>query len=185
VHLVLLVVAAVLMAGCTTVVAGSPSAPTGVLLPPRPKEVRLEGVDPCSLLTAEQRVGLGIESEPTSSTPYVALFRGDVPTCTMRGPYPKAVLLGLGTVTSVGIERWQERDLIVDIRSTAVVGFPAVLVVPQRFGDYCSVEVDVGPGQLLDVQFGGGGSQAPIPQEELCAVATRSAELAMISLLAR
>ena len=89
----LLVVAALLMAGCTTTVEGPPPAPTGVVLPPRPRDVRLEGVDPCSLLTAEQRAALGITSEPHPSVSRVALFRGDVPTCTMRGSSPEIVRL--------------------------------------------------------------------------------------------
>ena len=82
---------ALLAAGCTTVVAGTPSAPTGVLLPPRPREIRLDGVDPCSLLTAEQRAALGLESEPRSGNdPSSALYRGDVPICTMHGFRPRS-----------------------------------------------------------------------------------------------
>jgi hypothetical protein len=95
------------------------------------------------------------------------------------------MLLGIGTVTTVGIERWQEPDLAVDIRPTTVAAFPAIIAVPRRFSDYCSVEVDVAAGQLLDVQLGGGGPQAPIPQDELCAQAEHAATQVMVTLLAR
>ena len=79
----LLVVAALLTAGCTSAVEEPPPAPTGVVLPPRPREVRLEGVDPCSLLTAEQRAALGFTSEPHSGS-LGSAFHGDVPTARSR-----------------------------------------------------------------------------------------------------
>ena len=80
-----MLVTAVLTAGCTTAVEGTPSAQPPTPLPQRPQEVRLDGVDPCSLLTPEQRAELGLETAPRPSTSYVELFRGKVPTCTMLG----------------------------------------------------------------------------------------------------
>ena len=101
----------------------------------------------------------------------------------MSGFRPDAVTLSIGAVTTVGIERWQEGDLATNIRQTTIVGFPAIVAAPVRFSDYCSVEVDVAPGQLLDVQFGDGGSRPPLLQQELCHRASRSAEAALIALL--
>ena len=112
VRLAPLLVTAVLAAGCTTVVAGTPSAPPGVLLPPRPQEVRLDGVDPCSLLTAEQRTALGIRAASPATGPIAAsaLYRGDVPICTMRGGSPeKRRSVGIGVVTTAGIDLWTSR----------------------------------------------------------------------------
>src|ERR1700712_4790011 len=109
-RVLMLAVAAALLTGCTTVVEGTPSAPSGVLLPPRPREVRLDGVDPCSLLTPEQRAGLGLTSEPRAISSHVDLFRGEVRTCTIRGPAPLSALLGISLITTVGIERWKEAD---------------------------------------------------------------------------
>jgi hypothetical protein len=183
VRAVVLFLACVLATACTTVVPGTPSAPTGVLLPPRPREVRLDGVDPCSLLTPEQRAELGLTSEPRASRPYVGLFRGEVATCTVRGPAPGGALLVSGAVTTVGIERWTENDVAATLRTTDVLGFPALIAAPQRFDDYCNVEVDVAPGQLLDVQFGAGTPERPVPQDEICVRAHRSAELMMSALL--
>ena len=170
---------------CTTVVPGAPAAPTGVLLPPRPHEVRLDGVDPCSLLTAEQRAELKLTSEPRASTPYVGLFRGEVPTCSVRGEQPVGALLVSGVVTTVGVERWNEQDVAASLRPTDVAGFPALIAAPDRFDDYCNVEVDVAPGQLLDVQFGAGGPRPSVPQDALCDAALRSAEMMMLTLLNR
>jgi hypothetical protein len=143
----------------------------------------LDGVDPCSLLTPKQREALGLESEPRASRPYVELFRGNVPTCTMIGFSPNAVGLAIGTVTTTGIERWQDRDLAVEVQPVTVSGFPALIARPTHFTNYCSVEVDTAFGQMLDVQFSDGGRQPPIPQADLCVGATRSAEDLMTSLL--
>jgi Protein of unknown function (DUF3558) len=175
VRLVLLLVACLVAAGCTTVVEGTPSAPTGVLLPPRPREVRLDGVDPCSLLTPEQRVGLGFTSQPHATRPYVDLFRGDVPTCTLDSPSADPIILGIGVVTSVGIERWREGNLAAELQPTSVGGFPALIAQPTQSTAYCAVEVDVAPGQLLDVQLFDGGHTPPLRQEDLCSGAERAA----------
>jgi len=183
VRLLLPLVACVLAAGCSA--ADTPPAPTAPPPPARPREVRLDGVDPCSLLTAEQRAGLGLTSEPHASTAYVELFRGNVRTCTMRGRSPDSVLLGISAVTTTGIERWKESDLVAQTRSTSVAGFPALAAVPPQLTDYCSVEVDVAAGQLLDVQFGGGSPQSPIPQDELCRRAVDAAAAAMATLVSR
>jgi len=73
VRTVLMLLTAVLAAGCTTAVEGTPSAAPPAPLPARPREVRLDGVDPCSLLTPEQRTALGFKNKPSSSKPYVEL----------------------------------------------------------------------------------------------------------------
>ncbi len=184
-RLVLPLVACVLAAGCTTAVEGTPSAPTGVLLPPRPREVRLDGVDPCSLLTPEQRAELGLDGVPRYTDPYAELFGGNVPTCTITGLTREPIAVGIGVVTSAGIERWQSGDLAADVRPTTIAGFPAVVAVPRHLTDYCSVEVDVAAGQLLDVQFSDGGGTPPIPQTELCQRAVQVAEQSTASLLTR
>jgi Protein of unknown function (DUF3558) len=185
VRVALLVVAALLTAGCTSAVEEQP-APTGVVLPTRPREVRLEGVDPCSLLTAEQRAALGMESEPRPGTiSSSALYGGDVPICTMRGFTGKATTLGIGLVTTAGIDLWNADRLDADVTPTSVRGFPAVLAVPRRFTEYCSVDVDMAQGQLVDVQFRDGGNKPQIPQPDLCSRARQAAEAVVASLAAQ
>ena len=176
----LLVVVCLLVTGCASQPAPTPPPP-----PQRPREVRLEGVDPCSLLSPEQRAGLGLDGEPLYSAAYSQVFRGPVPTCTITGLAGRPVAIGLGLVTSTGIERWRQGDLEADVRPTTVAGFPALVAAPRRLTDSCSVEVDVAPGQLLDVQVGDGGGQPPITQDELCGRAQPLAEQVIASLLGR
>lgn len=181
-RLLLPLVACVLAAGCTAATSPGPPAPSS---PPRPREVRLDGVDPCSLLTAEQRAGLGLDGTPQLTEPYAELFGGTVPTCTVTGLKREPIAVGIGMVTSIGIERWRRGDIAADTSYTTVADFPAVVAVPQKLTDYCSVEVDVAAGQLLDVQFSDGGGEPPIPQDELCRRAGQVAEQLMTSLLTR
>jgi hypothetical protein len=145
------------------------SGGAAVELPPRPREVRLDGIDPCSLLTEEQRAELGLDGRPVFSRAPVGLYGGaDVPLCTVRGFEPRAVSVGVSLVTSVGIERYASGELSAELRPIGVQGFPAIVAVPTRFTEYCTVVVDVAPGQLLDVQFRDGGRRPPIPQQQLC-----------------
>ena len=184
----LLAAAAVVAAGCTTEATErppAPSAPPAAPAPARPREIRLDGVDPCSLLTPQQRAELGFTSRPSASRPYVELFGGDVPTCTMDSPSTDPRILGIGTVTSVGVERWRTGDLAARTEWTSVEGFPAVVAQPTRSSSYCAVEVDVASGQLLDVQLIDAGHRPPLPQEELCSGARRAAAAVVRSLLAR
>jgi hypothetical protein len=158
----------------------------GVDLPPRPQEVRLDGIDPCSLLTEEQRAELGLDGRPVFSQAPVGLYPGaEVPACDMRGFEPRAVTTGISIVTTIGIERFTAGELDAEIRPITVEGFPAVVAVPSRFTDYCTVVVDVAAGQLLDVQFATGGRQPPIPQQQLCRDAEVVAGEAMKTLLER
>ena len=73
---------AVLVSGCAAV--GGPPEPaerTALELPPRPRDVRIDGIEPCSLLTEAQRADLGLDGEPSSSTEPSVLFGGDEPAC--------------------------------------------------------------------------------------------------------
>jgi hypothetical protein len=168
----------------------APSAESGsggvVELPPRPREVRLDGVDPCSLLTEEQRAELGLDARPMFTEAPIGLYPGgDVPACDIGGFEPRAVATGISLVTSVGIDRFTSGELAAEIRPIFVAGFPAVVAVPTRYSDYCTVVVDVAPGQLVDVQFATGGRQPPIPQPQLCRDAEIVAGEVMKTLLNR
>nr|WP_246106832.1 DUF3558 domain-containing protein [Pseudonocardia kunmingensis] len=161
--------------------------PDGVVeLPPRPREVRLDGVNPCSLLTEGQRARLGLDGRPVLSQAPVGLYPGgDVVACDIRGFEPRAVAAGISLVTTVGVERFTSGDLAAEIRRTAIHGFPAVVAVPTRLTNYCTVIVDVAVGQLVDVQFRDGGRTPPIPQGQLCRDAEAVAADVMMTLLDR
>jgi hypothetical protein len=78
-----------------------------------------------------------------------------------------------------------DRDIAATVYPTSVASFPAVVATPTQFDDYCNVEVDVAPGQVLDIQFGGGSPQARVSQDDLCLMASQSARQAMGTLTSR
>lgn len=181
----LLVAAAVLVAGCSDEGGGvAPAEPRGIELPPRPRDVRVDGVDPCSLLTAEQRGGLGLDGQPFFDLSPSDLYPGtEVPACVIRGYQPRAVSVGLSLVTTAGIEVFTSGELAAEVRLAEAHGFPAVVAVPTRFTEWCTVIVDVAPGQLLDIQFADGGREPRIPQPQLCEGAKAVADAVMVTLL--
>jgi hypothetical protein len=101
----------------------------------------------------------------------------------MDSPSTNPTILGIGVVTTVGIERWRDGSLTASVRSSSIDGFPAVIAQPAQSVAYCAVEVDVAPGQLLDVQLFDAGQVPPLPQEELCLGAERAAREIIRTLL--
>jgi Protein of unknown function (DUF3558) len=146
--------------------------------------VRVDGVDPCSLLTPAQRKELGLDGRPVSGADKSELYNGGVvPLCSIHGNEPRAIIIGVSVVTSAGIDMWTSGKLAADVRPHDVRGFPAVVAIPTRFTDFCSVIVDVAPGELLDIQAGDGGRTPPLSQDTLCVAAQQAAGVAMGTLL--
>jgi hypothetical protein len=182
---VVVVVVLLLLAGCTILPGQpAPAAPTPAQ-PQRPRDVPIDGVDPCSLLTEEQRAELGLGGRPVLDRRSTNLYPGgEVPSCTVRGFEPRAVWVAVSLVATTGIERYSAGELLVDVRPAEVRGFPALTAVPQRYTEWCSLIVDIAPGQLIDVRFADGGRVPPVPQEQLCDDAAVAADRVIGTLLA-
>lgn len=176
----------------TTTAGGAPSS-TGHLLPPRPRNVDLTGVDPCKdVLTFAQlhqlAYDLGYERPPIADQVYTDNGR----TCTYSSSRPtdqpsRDIGSLIDISTSAGAEIWitEKQSRARTIRQTTVVQFPALVIPHPNFKDVCAVIVDVHDGQYLDVQAspsGKGGGTSPDPY---CAEAQRVAEMVMQNLLAR
>jgi hypothetical protein len=184
--------AALLLAACATtgVERDAPATPTptvgaaeptGLVLPPRPRELPLDGVDPCALLTPDQRKLLGLDHDTLRSATSARVFAG--PTCTILGYEPRAISVGFALATGSGIEALTAPGATTDeIAPITVEGFPAILARPDQ-ADFCSVDVDVAEGQFLDVIFRDAGEVPPVPQDQLCAGAVKVAENAVQTLL--
>src|SRR5688500_4012822 len=93
-----------LLAGCTTISGQAEPAAPSTSSPQRPREVRIDGVDPCSVLTEQQRAELGLDGRPSLDRSPSLLFPGDVSMCVVRGFDPRAIVVSVGLVTTAGIE---------------------------------------------------------------------------------
>lgn len=171
-----MVTVALSLVACSAPVAGPPARA------PRPREVRLDGVDPCSLLTPAQRLELGLD-QPPQSLPGGA--NGDRSLCSWRGEEPRAVDTSAMTLTTAGIEQFDSSSRQTVIRRVVVRDFPARQIVLQGHPEFCIVAIDVAQGKALEIQFADDGRPPPIPQSRLCSDALHVAELALGNLLAQ
>jgi hypothetical protein len=178
------VVVLLLLTGCTTISGQAGPAESPTTTPARPRDVRIDGVDPCTLLTEEQREELGLDGEPRFDNSPSLLFPGEVPMCVTSGFDPRAIAVSVGLVTTAGIDFITADRLAADLDQTTVAGFSAITTRPTRYTQFCNVFVDVAPGQLMDVQALDGGRKPPIPQDQLCLDAERAATEAMETLVA-
>ena len=146
---------------------------------PRPREVRLDGLDPCTVLSEEQRAQLSLDHAPNA---YVDATFGESKVCSFRSGISGNVMrLALVTVEGVGV--WLSENSQVEPEFTTIGGFPAMVIRTPGLDDVCNVEVDVAEGQFLDVMFRDGGNEKKATQATLCAGAQRAAEAALSGLL--
>lgn len=184
-----LLIVAVALAGCTAPPAPSaldspppPPPPTSsqqMDFPQRPRAVPLDGLDPCAVLTPEQRTSLSLDNPPSA---YVEKSFGDAKACTMRSTTSGNVAR-LALVLASGADVWLSENAQVEYAVSSIEGFAAITVRTPDIQDVCNVEIDVADGQFLDVMFRDGGNSTAVQQDHLCLGAQRVAEAAMASLL--
>ncbi|SDN84621.1 DUF3558 domain-containing protein [Lentzea jiangxiensis] len=186
-----LLIVAVALAGCTAVPQQSslttpppppPPATTSATpldLPPRPRAVPLDEVDPCALLTADQRTSLSLDNPPGA---YVEPSFGSARACTIRSTTSGNVAR-IALVVVSGADVWLSENAQVDYTLGTIEGFTAITVRTPDVHDVCNVEIDVADGQFVDVMFRDGGNSTAVQQDHLCLGAQRVAEAVMASLL--
>lgn len=163
-----------------------PSSSNETSSPPRPRSLPLDGVDPCELITEQQRAALAIDQPPRGGKQPGGPLK-DSPTCNYSTSHGSADDYGFLIISSTAIGLADYLDQLKDSpsrRQVRVGGFPAVQdELPASAGnDACFVDVDVAEGQLLEVQFGQVASTKPLPMETLCAKAVEVAEAALTTL---
>lgn len=182
-----LLIAAAVLAGCTaapkqsslTTLPPPTTSVSRVVFPPRPRAVPLDKVDPCAVLTADQRTALSLDNPPSA---YTEPSFGGAKACTIRSTTSGNVAR-LALVLVSGADVWLSDNAQVEYSLSSIEGFPAITVRTPDVQDVCNVEIDVAEGQFLDVMFRDGGNSTAAQQDHLCLGAQRVAEAAMASLL--
>lgn len=182
------VVAAVLVSsGCAASVTEGPGGPApfvGIELPPRPRDIDVRRIDPCALLTEEQRAELALETPPRFGPEQLSVFfEGPTTACTSRAFDPRsfAVVVEIA-YDGLGIAALTDRPVHYELSILHLEGFPAVFARPVGDPLFCQVLVDLGPGAGLNMQFREGGRRT-IPQDDLCEGVLQVAEKAMSTLV--
>lgn len=181
-------------AGCAAPVPGSPSpVPTAttapptstapvIELPPRPREIRVDDLDPCTLLTAGQRAELELDQEPLLDIGPSGFYGGVTQLCSIRRLDQPGYALAIQQAVTSGVEAYLRPGVPAVITPVDVRGFPALEVRSTELRDICTVAVDVAPGQALDVLVSNGGETPVATQDRLCERARQAADLAMETL---
>lgn len=156
----------------------TPSTSTPAPLPQRPYDLALQGVDPCGLLTEQQRAELGFDREPL---PDPDSGTGEAATCSYRNTQGK-IGVRLALVTAEGMQVWSHNSSQVNATPIAVDAFPGLVVKTPGLDLTCNAKVDVAPGQHLDVLYRDDGGQPPPPVNQLCHGAERVAAAAVTTL---
>ncbi|HEX6356780.1 DUF3558 domain-containing protein [Actinophytocola sp.] len=198
-RLILAALAVVLVtAGCTSSASGQPtpvpddsatsnsepqtsasSGPT-VEVPPRPRDISLEGLDPCTLFTDEQRAQL-LADDVKSGESESKAFAG-MKECVLSKeagePFYEYNALA---VTTEGVEEWLTGNRNVDSELISVQGFPAAKFKFRNVEDEgCDIAVGVADRQYLWVQMF--PASRGFKQDQLCQMAEEATNMAMTTL---
>lgn len=174
------------VAGCGGAPPAAPSPPPAVepsapKLPPRPVELRLDGVDPCSLLTDAQLREFGVYRASSDKSEYDAPIQG--PGCLWSNfpakpdnGYSGSAVLNHGAEYALGREPLRSIDGFAATTTTSTGSDPDY---------YCAVMVDVAPGQALGADYDNLSKDYPGMNRELaCDKAMRLAAAMLATLRA-
>jgi hypothetical protein len=185
-------IAAVLVAGTATLAAlagcgtddtpppAPPAAPdVTTAMPPRPVELRLDGIKPCELLTASQLSALGIPDKGQNA-PNSDLLGSN--SCLWAGSsIPPHGSPQVTAVTKQGVDYFRNpEDKVIDI-----AGMPALEATSADLdpASHCLVLVDVAAGQTLWVQYSPEGPAPNASTHDIACDRTREVAQAMVSTL--
>lgn len=170
--------------GSTSATGKSPSVASSTdQASTRPREVRLNGVDACALLSqaALQSFGVDKPASPDKDTTF------QTSTCVFFSNSANTALR-VTPVTTIGIQRFMSGSVIGEQHDRTVQGFPAVEIYTSGSStgnDICTVVVDVADGQVLHTMFSEVSKKPPLGKEAVCQKANELADAAMTTLLAR
>jgi hypothetical protein len=147
-------------------------------LPPRPAELKLDGVDACKLLTATQMSEIRVvEAKPDQIE--VSDF-GKAPGCFYDNGLKYSYVVVL--VMNKGVPFWLSGSGNVDAKVVDVAGYGAAQLTFTGTNNLdCSVTVDVAEGQQLHMSYDPGTEKGD-SQEQMCSKASKAAALAVETL---
>jgi hypothetical protein len=165
----------------TGVNSAAPTVP-GKTFPPRPREVRLNGVDPCTLVTPQLRSEMyDLADDGTHENMHDALISSNCSLLTYGDP---TYFFGIRLVTNEGADHdlSSPKTQVINVNGFGALDQPGLNDL--NGNESCLVIVDVAPGQSLWVSFGTLDDPPP-GYQKMCNKANVAAESVMQQLLAK
>ncbi len=181
----------VVVTACTGTTSGSPSpsptagrsssagvTPSEGQLPPRPREIILDGVDPCALWTSAQLAQLAVGPAPKKGTSTAGDEMCSFDAASIQPP--KASFSALLVLDHDVMDDFlpEDGDTVIDVD-----GFPAILQTAPATGPQpCAVLVSTADGQYLEIRLTYGSTEAHLSGEQACDLTSKAATFAMQTL---
>jgi hypothetical protein len=167
-------------AGQTTTKSSGPSGSAPSAIPPRPRDITLEGVDPCKLFTKAQLDQIMVTRQ-RNQVQQAEVFKGS-PFCAMDGGDGQVFWdYAAWLVTTEGIEPWLDGKRNVDAKLVSIAGFPAASYKIRGTTTFnCWTAIGVANGQQMAVEFR--PSRNTFTQEQMCEKSQQAATLAVQTL---
>lgn len=154
---------------------GTATEPT---LPPRPRDITLDAVDPCTLWSGDQLTQLAMAPTPRRDTSTAGDAYCAYEATSLEAPnlsFAAYVVLDHDVTDSFLPEQGDE---LVDVD-----GFPAVRrAAPATGPQPCTVMVSVVEGQYLEIKLFYGSTEAHLSGERACELTVKAATFAMQTL---
>jgi Protein of unknown function (DUF3558) len=184
-----------LVAGCGTTTAGTPgplepgsgsSSTSGAAAEPlaqRPREIKLDGLNPCTLWTQDELRQLAVQLTPVTGGPQQD--SGGYQVCTYRSPRPLEMDIGYSAtaVTDLDASVYLGDTSLSRSSVVKVEGFPAVLEIgrPEGAGP-CMLAISTADKQHLEVRAL--TRPGAFSVEQACEMTTKAATFAVANLQA-
>jgi hypothetical protein len=187
-----------LVAGCTSREPGTATAdPTGAsspkstdassgsatpteAIPPPPRELRLDGLDPCTLFTSAQRTELKVDKVRSRYAEGSETYK-DMKECvleiTAQEPFLTYSALA---VTNEDVSVWLTGNRNVDAKLISVGGYPAAQFSLMGTDTNCAIAVGVAKGQYLWVDMDPWSGD--FTYGDICKAGKQAAEMALQTL---
>jgi hypothetical protein len=189
---------ALLTAGCTTSEAGeatpgsksqptagseSPSdtGPPSVDIPAPPRDLSLDGLDPCTFFTAQQRAQLAVDDVRPSVAGGTTIYK-DMKQCSLDKEAAEPFLgYSVIAVTNVDVSFWLNERRNADAKLISIAGYPAAEFHTKGVEDSdCAVALGVAKGQHLHVEME--PLSEDLKQDQICQLSEQAAEMALQTL---
>ena len=141
---------------------------SSITFAPRPRDLSLVGVAPCSLLTSAQQTQLRVQKPVDAGPDDIGSFRGS-PTCTFPfGVRSPGLSYSVETVTNKGIEYWLDPTLADTLKQVTIAGYPGLDLTAKfnpNVDNSCETVVSVANNQMILVTY---APTAGAPNIEAC-----------------